>query len=253
MTHRYAYGLTLCLAVCAGVIASANVWAANPQPYATWTFQYPGTHTLVWHYATPQDYQKNEPNRVVVDNIEFAVTPGVSPPSANGIYLLEYSRVNPGEDVLDIGTGTGLHAILAANKAKRIVATDIAPAAVANARFNAQRLGVESKIDLRVGDLFQPLKQGEKFDVIYFNINFPHSTDPSARNALHERFFSEVRPYMKPGARIYYQTSFIKNFPRIYDMLERYHLRIMEMHMAHLTQYRHEPMILMIQAGTPEK
>lgn len=253
MTHRHACGLTLYLALCAGCIASANVWAANPEPYATWNFQYPGTHTLVWYYDTRQDYLKNEPNRAVVDDVEFAVTPGVSPPSENSIYLLEYSHVNQGEDVLDIGTGTGLHAIFAAKKAKRIVATDIAPAAIANARFNVQRLGLESKIDLRVGDLFQPLKPGEKFDVIYFNINFPFSTDPSARNALHERLFSEVRPHMKPGARIYYQTSFIKNFPRIYDMLQRHHMRIMEMHMAHLTQYRHEPVIMMIQAGAPER
>lgn len=248
MTPPHPFGITFCLALCAALFAPSALLAGTPEPYATWTLQHSGRHTLVWHFATKQAYQKNEPSWVVVDDIELVIYPGVRPPTINGIHLLEYFRVNDGEEVLDIGTGSGLHAIFAARKAKRVVATDIVPLAAANAGFNATRLGLEKKIELRSGDLFGPIKDGEKFDVFFFNINFPFASDGSARNTLHERFFAEVRQYMKPGARIYYQTSFVENFPLIHDMLKRHGFRIMEMHTMHMPEYGHEPVFMMIQS-----
>ena len=53
---------------------------------------------------------------------------------------------------------------------------------------------------------------------------------------------------MKPNARIYYQTSFIKNIPYIYDMLSRNNFRIMEVRMEHMVSYSHEPLFMMIQS-----
>jgi 16S rRNA G1207 methylase RsmC len=162
--------------------------------------------------------------------------------------MLQYLHINKGEEVLDLGTGSGVHAVFAAENAKRIVATDIYPPAVENAETNAKLHGVEDKIDFRVGDLFEPIKDGEKFDVIFININFPFSVGDDRRNDLHERFFSEVHKYMKPGARIYYQTSFVKNIPYIYDLLTRNNLRIMEMHMVHMVNLNHEPLFLMVKS-----
>lgn len=248
MAPRCAMGVMLSLVFGVGYALPERAVAANPAPYATWTLQYSGKHRLVWYFATSQNYFGNAPNWVSVDDMELVIYPGVRPPTTNGVFLLDYYRINEGEEVLDIGTGSGLHAILAAERAKRVVATDIFPPAVANAQFNAARLGIEQKVDFRAGDLFEPIASGEKFDVFFFNINFPSSPDPSARKSLHERFFSEVRQYMKPGARIYYQTSFIENLPVIYDMLERHRFRIMEMHMEYLPEYRHEPLFMMIQS-----
>lgn len=247
MTSRQRFGMTLYVALCVAHAAPVVATDVHPEPYATWTLEHSGKHSLVWYFATQQAYQKNEPNWVVVDDIELIIYPGVRPPTINGIHLLEYFRVNDGEEVLDIGTGSGLHAIFAARKAKRVVATDIIPLAAANAGFNATRLGLEKKIDFRSGDLFSPIKSGEKFDVFFFNINFPFAGSGKARNTLHERFFAEVRQHMKPGARIYYQTSFIENFSTIYDMLTRHRFRIMEMHTLHMPAYRHEPVFMMIQ------
>lgn len=248
MTSRHRFGIALYFAFCMAHVAPVMATGVNPEPYATWRLQHSGKHTLVWYFATEQAYQKNEPDRVVVDDIELIIYPGVRPPTINGIHLLEYFRVNDGEEVLDIGTGSGLHAIFAARKAKRVVATDIIPLAAANAGFNATRLGLEKKIDFRSGDLFSSIKSGEKFDVFFFNINFPFAGGGSARKTLHERFFDEVRQHMKPGARIYYQTSFIENFSTIYDMLKRHRFRIMEMHTVHMSEYRHEPVFMMIQS-----
>lgn len=70
--------------------------------------------------------------------------------------------------VLDMGTGTGVLALLAARLgAAAVVATDSNPWAVRNARANAGRLGLD--IDVRgPADLFDAV-EGERFDMIMFN------------------------------------------------------------------------------------
>ncbi len=80
-----------------------------------------------------------------------------------------------GRSVLEIGTGTGLLSILCAqNNASRIVATDINPAAVACAKYNAAMHELESFIDVRkvpVGEpsAFAVIQPTERFDVILSN------------------------------------------------------------------------------------
>lgn len=77
-----------------------------------------------------------------------------------------------GRSVLEIGTGTGLIAILCQrHDAKRVVATDINPAAVANARYNAAMLDAEQGLEIRQVALdepeaFSPIAAGERFDLI---------------------------------------------------------------------------------------
>lgn len=225
---------------------TATVFADDDEYYSTWEAQMNGNYRLVWYYKTKEDFHKNQPNKVLAHTKEFFVRPDVRPPTINGVYLLQHSKVNKGEDVLDLGTGTGLHAIYAAGIANHIVATDIYPPAIENAKTNAKLHGVEDEIDFRVGDLFKPVKEGEKFDVFFININFPFAVG-NDRQRLHERFFSNVHKYMKPNARIYFQTSFVKNIPAIYEMLEHYKFRIMEMHMEHLPEHKHEPLFLMVQ------
>ena len=216
--------------------------------YSFWEPQLPGQYKLVWYYTTRQDFVENQPNRARVQDKEFIIRPGVRPPVVNSVYLLEYSKINAGEAVLDIGTGTGLHAIFAAEKAARIVATDIYKPAIDNARENARLHGVEEKIDFRVGDLFAPIKEGEKFDVFYININFPFHVYDDRRNTLHERLFAEIRQYMNDDARIYYQNSYVKNLPYIYDLLDRNNFKIKEIHMEYMPEIDHEALFIMAQS-----
>lgn len=80
-----------------------------------------------------------------------------------------------GRSVLEIGTGTGLIAILCQrHDATRVVATDINPAAVANARYNAAMLGAERDLEVRQVDpgdpgAFSVIGPGERFDLIVSN------------------------------------------------------------------------------------
>jgi tRNA1(Val) A37 N6-methylase TrmN6 len=206
----------------------------------------PTKSRLVWYY-TARSAAIQQPAKVEVQDKTFFIDPGVKAPTVNSVFLLEHSEVKEGEEVLDVGTGSGLHAVFAANKAKRVVATDISARAISNAKRNARLQGVADKIDFRVGDLFAPLKEGEKFDVIFLNIAYPFDKDTVDRWKLHERFFAEVRKYMKPYARIYYQIGFIKNIPYVYDMLNRNQLYIMRMSMVNALKYGTEPITMMIQ------
>ena len=60
------------------------------------------------------------------------------------------------ERVLDVGTGCGYHAILAALCGARVTATDVSARALDYARFNAALAGAE--IDFRRGSLLEPVR-----------------------------------------------------------------------------------------------
>jgi SAM-dependent methyltransferase len=245
----YATLYTICALFAPGCVTPQNAIAEDETHYSTWEFAYSGKYHLVWYYNTKEDLRNNIPNRALVRDKVFLLRPEVRPPTINGVYLLELSKVNEGEEVLDIGTGSGIHAIFAAETAKRVVATDIYAPAIENAITNARLHGVEEKIDFRVGDLFEPVKEGEKFDVFFVNINFPFSINDDDRNRLHQRLFTQIRKYMKPNARIYFQTSFAKNIPTIYAMLTQHNFRIMELRMDNMVKYNHEPIFMMIQTN----
>ncbi|MEO1524057.1 MAG: class I SAM-dependent methyltransferase [Planctomycetota bacterium] len=84
-------------------------------------------------------------------------------------------RIAESRNVLEIGTGTGLLSLVAlSNGAKSVVATDINPAAVANAKYNAAMLELEEDFDVRTVDPKDPsaysvIKPNERFDLILSN------------------------------------------------------------------------------------
>ncbi len=81
----------------------------------------------------------------------------------------------PVTTVLDIGTGCGIHAVRAARRAVRVVATDVNPRALRFAAFNAALNGV-TNIEFRLGSLWEPVA-GEAFDQIVANPAFSLSAE----------------------------------------------------------------------------
>jgi methylase of polypeptide subunit release factors len=71
---------------------------------------------------------------------------------------------------LDVGTGSGIHALLAAAHSDHVVATDVNERAVAFAAFNAALNGFDH-VEVRRGSLFEPV-EGELFDLIVCNAPF---------------------------------------------------------------------------------
>src|SRR5919112_3174977 len=76
--------------------------------------------------------------------LELEVNEHVFPPSANGSFYAESVRVNAGETVIDIGTGSGVLAIFAARAGAVVSATDLDGVAVEVAGRNASlnRVGI---------------------------------------------------------------------------------------------------------------
>jgi SAM-dependent methyltransferase len=70
--------------------------------------------------------------------------------------MMELADVKPGDVVYDLGCGDGRIAIAAAKRgAAKSVCVDIDPARIAEARANAKEEGVEDKVTIIQGDLFQ--------------------------------------------------------------------------------------------------
>jgi HemK-related putative methylase len=105
--------------------------------------------------------------------------------------------------VLDLGTGSGLSAIMAAQRSHCVTATDINPEAVRCARINALLNHVEDRIEVIESDLFTAFGD-RRFDVIVFNPPFFRGVprdrlDQAWRSPdVLERFAAEVREHLAP-------------------------------------------------------
>jgi len=86
---------------------------------------------------------------------------------------------------LDVGTGSGIQALLAASHAEHVVATDVNARALAFAELNAALNGV-TNVECRRGSLFEPVT-GETFDLI--TCNAPYVVSPERRWAYRDSGF----------------------------------------------------------------
>jgi methylase of polypeptide subunit release factors len=89
---------------------------------------------------------------------------GVHPPSLMLSHLTVRKDV---ETALDVGTGCGVQAILAARHSGRVVATDVNARALDFAAFNARLNGVEN-VEVREGSFFEPA-EGNNFELVTCN------------------------------------------------------------------------------------
>src|SRR5215470_12651786 len=88
---------------------------------------------------------------------EFLVADGVQPPKAGSLLFCRHLDFRENERVLEIGSGTGLAAVLAARAGCRVVATDVLPEAVECVRRNAERNGVVDRLEVLQGDCYEPV------------------------------------------------------------------------------------------------
>ncbi|HEY3481550.1 MAG TPA: HemK2/MTQ2 family protein methyltransferase [Streptomyces sp.] len=101
--------------------------------------------------------------------VDVWTPPGVYAPQADTYLLAQALRdegVTAGTDVLDVCTGSGALAVLAARMGARVSATDISRRAVLTTRLNAARAG--TRVQVRRGDLSAPWP-GRTFDVVVSN------------------------------------------------------------------------------------
>ena len=119
----------------------------------------------------------------------FLVTPEVLNPVVfrSGQYFAEVladtglANPLPGQCepvALDMGTGCGICAVFTAELGYRVVGVDINPHAVRCARANVLLNNLEETVEIRQGDLFEPVS-GDTFDLVLFNPPFYRGTPRS--------------------------------------------------------------------------
>ena len=177
-------------------------------------------------------------------NLELEVTRDVLIPRPDTETLVEnvlqLARHQSGFEsprVLDLCTGSGCIAAAIAYHLKTAVvtATDVSPAAVAVARRNVERLGLQGRVLVEEGDLFEPLSRvvdAQPFDLIVSNPPYIptaqiEALDRSVRDyepiaaldggldglALHRRILTEAPARLAPGGRIYLEIAFDQGAP----------------------------------------
>jgi len=85
-------------------------------------------------------------------------------------WLARATTRRPVRAALDLCTGSGVHAVLAAGHAKRVVAVDLNARAARCAQFNGRIAGADH-MEVLVGDLYEHLRE-ERFDLITANPPF---------------------------------------------------------------------------------
>ena len=125
--------------------------------------------------------------------------------SGSSMALAQMTVRWPVESALDLGTGCGVQALLAAPHSKHIVGTDNNPRALNLADFNAHFNHVAGASFLQ-GDLFGPV-EGRQFDLIVSNPPYVISPERQALyrdsglpgDAVCERIIRALPGYLKPG------------------------------------------------------
>jgi release factor glutamine methyltransferase len=133
-------------------------------------------------------------------------------PAEDSLLLLRHVKALVQGAVLDMGTGSGIQAIAAAQKPEvsRVLAVDIDPEAVQSAKQNAEEAEVSHKTSIVLGELFMGVGH-ERFDWIIFNPPYLPSEGAAdevswvggARGCeIIERFLSEAPDHLEPNGAI---------------------------------------------------
>jgi release factor glutamine methyltransferase len=161
-----------------------------------------------WHRDADRELRQGLPRRMLYLGLDLLIPEQVFTPSTDAFHPLVRDQVRQSDQVLDMGTGCGIDAILAAQRGATVLGVDINPRAVAAAQANAVRNRVTDHVRFHVSDVFDAVP--EAFDLILFHPPFRWfrardllelSTTDENYGAL-TRFMNELRQHLRPNGRV---------------------------------------------------
>jgi release factor glutamine methyltransferase len=161
----------------------------------------------------------NSSKRVLFRDFTFFVGDNVYEPAEDSFLFAESLPIERSCRVVDVGTGCGILAIVAARNAEHVLAIDLNPFAVRCASQNARFNGVIDRMDFVEGDLLGSVRDCSKFDLMLFNAPYLPVQDKdgswlerswtggkSGRDVI-DRFINEVFGYLNVGGQILLMQS----------------------------------------------
>lgn len=164
-------------------------------------------------------------------------------PSTITSLLAKTMDVNEGDIAIDVGCGSGVLAIIAAKLgAGHVHAVDKSPDVVEVGRANAEAAGVADRITFYHGDLFDPIDEAIKADVIIGDVSgipdtladdsgwFPTKGGGGARGSeLPIRMLDEARRRLKSGGRLFLPTGTLQDEESILSSAKAFYARVRQL------------------------
>jgi len=111
--------------------------------------------------------------------------------------LVNFSGIKSGDNIFDVGCGTGVVAITAARRGAKVSALDLSPELIERAHLNAQLAGLE--VDFKEGDVEALPYPDNAFDAVLSQ--YGHMFAPRPQVAI-----QEMLRVLKPGGIIAFST-----------------------------------------------
>jgi release factor glutamine methyltransferase len=176
--------------------------------------------------------QRYGPHRVHVMGHTYYISEDVFNPKYyyTSRFMARHIRVKPEDTVLDMGTGSGIQALTAGRVASGVIAVDINPEAAKYAGKNVKANGLEDVVSVIGGDLFSPLAENQKFNVIIFTPPYMEGNSRShfdhalfdARKELACRFFRDAGGYLKRDGYVQMLYSSIAEPQRVLEISRQF-------------------------------
>jgi release factor glutamine methyltransferase len=173
-----------------------------------------------------------------INDFQIVVLPGVFNPTlfySTELLIQSFDEniLKKTDRVLDLGTGSGAVAIAISKFVNHVVATDLNPTAVRCCMINVLLNKLEGRIDVRCGDLFEPIKN-EKFDVIIFNPPYyegipKNFTDIAWRGDTFQRFIRGFENFLNTdGSAILVLSTEVTNLENKLEIIKEKGYKILE-------------------------